>query len=182
MQCSGAGYEESSAWFVWKWPLSRMTYPTCDTTVKLLESKKHKLNINETCAPEKYYTVYRITAVCCVISQKRTELETWNHTKFGDFCIYGGPCCIIYYFLHVLATPSWRHITCGFNESCVSACLVIAGECWIEVIILFDTVNAVIIFFGFRGFRKRRQCMTHYVPTMQQASSSHYTSNPNIYP
>ena len=33
-----------------------------------------------------------------------------------------------------------------------------------------------------RGFRKRRQCMTHYVPTIQQASSSHYTSNPYIYP
>ena len=33
-----------------------------------------------------------------------------------------------------------------------------------------------------RGFRKRRRCMTHYVPTIQQASSSHYTLNRNIYP
>ena len=32
-----------------------------------------------------------------------------------------------------------------------------------------------------RGFRKHRQC-THYVPTIQPASSSHYTPNPYIYP
>jgi len=94
MQRSDAGYEERKTWFVWKWPLSRITYPTCNTTVKLLESK-HKLKVSETCGPEQYYAVYRITIVLCVMSQKRKELETWNHTKFSDFCIYGGPCCII---------------------------------------------------------------------------------------
>jgi hypothetical protein len=46
----------------------------CDTTVKLLESKQHKLRVSEVCAPEEYYAVHTITAVRCIISQKSAEL------------------------------------------------------------------------------------------------------------
>jgi len=53
-----------------------MTYPMCNMTVKLLESKQHKLKDSEMCAPEEYYTVYRISTVHCIISEKNTELET----------------------------------------------------------------------------------------------------------
>ena len=56
----------------------------CNMTVKLLESKQHKLKDSEMCAAEEYHAVYRISTVRCIISQKSTELETLNYMKHAS--------------------------------------------------------------------------------------------------
>ena len=53
----------------------------------------------------------------------------------------------------IFSMGCWQHPHYDTSHAVLSnrvlACFVVAGECWVEIIFLFDTINTVIIFFGF---------------------------------